>query len=147
MSIRHDGSNEHARTALKDTASPPAQNADSGLEPTEIHDLLSNQRRHYVIKYLVENEPAELRELAEYVASQIENQPITSTDDQYDTYRVSLHQTHLDALADANVIKFERKADQIHLDSNAEQVIEFMPDVSQDSDWAARMKQLTNLFP
>jgi lipoate synthase len=141
MSIQHDGNTSHARTGLKTT-----DEAVTAPKPTEIHDLLSSERRQIVIKHLAQSGPSELRKLAEVVATQIEGHQVESTDDEYDRYRVSLYQTHLDALADHNVIHFERKSGTIGLGENAAEVIDYMPDVTLPDNSESFASRLTNFF-
>lgn len=121
-------SQTNARTALKTTDSSTAERA---LEPVEIHGLLANERRRLVIKQLAEHGPLEFRDLTERVASQLEGRPVNSSDDAYQKYYSALYQTHLDKLADASVIAFERKTGAIRLGECSETVLACMQDVGR----------------
>jgi len=136
----------HTRNPLESTGREEPKTTASPQQAAEIHGILSSERRYLAIKYLAENEPTTLRELAEYVATQIEGHQVESTDDEYDRYRVSLHQTHLDALADQDVIEFERKSGEIRLGENAPQVIDYMPDLSLPEEQSDFVDRLTSLF-
>lgn len=141
MSIQHDGKQTHAPADQKSTG---LETSVSGPETTDIHEILSSERRYLVIKYLVENQPCTLPELAEYVASELENETVDRTHDSYQKYRVSLYQTHLDKLAQHDVIRFTDKSSEITLGENAGRVVEQMPEVSLDGDsW---MTTLTDWF-
>lgn len=100
-----------------------------------IFDILRNQRRRYVLKYLNQNRGhGTLSEAAEWVAGQ-ENQVeegVPSSKQRKRVY-VSLYQTHLPRMDDANVIEFERDRGDIDLCEPAVDLFEYL-DLPDEDD-------------
>lgn len=82
------------------------QGTTNELDQDTIHELLSNARRRAILKLLAENEPMDKSDLSEHVASIEYEKPINElTSQERKRVYISLTQSHLDRLEEANVIK------------------------------------------
>ena len=81
------------------------------LTTDEVFHLLSNSRRRAIILELMDNDPLTKRELAERISE--------SEDGSLQSVKVSIHQSHLPKLADADVINYDS---HITLGPNAEEL-------------------------
>lgn len=103
-------------------ASPNA----GGLEPTEIHDVLRNDRRRLVIERLRETEEREaVRDLAEHIAG-IESGEFPAPRNVRQSVYVSLHQTHLPKLDELGIVAYESDAKEVTLANNVDEVAVYM---------------------
>jgi DNA-binding transcriptional ArsR family regulator len=92
------------------TAGPDGPRARSGLSRDVLFDLLRNRRRRLVMRYLGEHDRAEIGELAEHVAA-VENgtDPEALSSSERKRVYVSLYQSHLPKLAEAEVIDYDKE--------------------------------------
>jgi hypothetical protein len=109
------------------TQTPAAEPAE--LPVDRVFELLKNQRRREVLRYLedAEEETVSLSDLAEHIAA-IENdttvQAISSSERK--RFYVGLYQCHLPKMDDMNVVVFDQNRGTISLGPNAEQLEEFL---------------------
>lgn len=90
---------------------------------TEIDDviticsLLSNRRRQYIIFYLLSSTNDEwvpLRDVAQWATAVEHEYPVSeATGDDYRNMRESMRHTHVDTLADANVIEYNSQGTEL----------------------------------
>ena len=84
--------------------------ADTSLAPTDIFDLLANDRRRYTLHYLSQHVGGvSLGELAERIAIW-EDDP---TADRYERVLTGLHHVQLPKLVDAGLVRYERDAETV----------------------------------
>jgi predicted transcriptional regulator len=104
------------------------QNSDTAgeLEPSEIHNVLRNDRRRHAIDHLrgVE-EPISVDELAEHIAS-LETGASPPPRDVRKSVYVSLHQTHLPKLDELGIVDYDQRDQRIELRDRAEEVEVYM---------------------
>lgn len=96
--------------ALEEIEASPSKASSRRPTKSEIFDLVSSHRRRFAIHYCKEqNEPVELADLAEYVASRELEKPISElTSDERKRVYTSLQQTHLPRLERAGMISNDR---------------------------------------
>lgn len=115
-------------------------------EPTEldreqIFEILSNQRRRYVIHYLKQRSGESdipLREVVDQVAAWENNTQVGQlrTDDRKTVY-TALKQTHLPRLNEFGVVDYDQQRGEVTLDERAEQVQLYMEYVPEgDITWS-----------
>jgi hypothetical protein len=92
---------------------------------TEVHEILSNERRQAVIEALVEDGPLELSELAERIGA-IEAGESPPPRDQRQSVYVSLHQTHLPKLDDYGVVTYDLTSKEVALAAGAGPVVDLL---------------------
>lgn len=102
-------------------------------EKDEIYDLLSNHRRRYVIHFCKEaDEPLTLSDLAEKVAAREQDKAVAElTSAERKRVYTSLQQTHLDRLADADMIDYD--GDEIELTDGATELDVYLDVVPEGS--------------
>lgn len=112
-------------------------NHDGELEPSQIHNVLRNDRRRRTIKHLREVEgPISVDVLAEHIASVETGESPPPRDVRKSVY-VSLHQTHLPKLDELDVIEYDQREQMLELRDRAEQVEVYMEVVEEgDISWA-----------
>lgn len=82
------------------------QGKTTGLDQDTIHELLSNSRRRAVLELLAQHDSLDKSDLSEHVASIEYGKPIDElTSQERKRVYISLTQSHLDRLEEANVIK------------------------------------------
>lgn len=92
-----------------------------------IFDILKNQRRRHVLRYLRENEETNLSDLAEHVAALENEKDVRSlTSSERKRVYVGLYQCHLPRMSDAGVIDFDSDRGRIELRDSAEQLDEYL---------------------
>lgn len=92
-----------------------------------IFDILKNQRRRHVLRYLRENETSTLSDLAEHVAALENGKDVRSlTSSERKRVYVGLYQCHLPRMSDAGVIDFDSDRGRIELRDTAEQLEEYL---------------------
>lgn len=104
-----------------------------------VFDILSNARRRYVLHYLREKgEPVELGELAQELAAW-ENETTVEelTKQQRKRVYVSLYQTHIQKLANAGLVEYDRDTGMIALGDHVDQIGEYLsgPDEGEHPRW------------
>ena len=111
-----------------------------GLQRDEIFDVLSNQRRRYVLHYLKQHEGrrVELRELVDQVAAWEHETTIDALEsDKRKNVYSSLRQFHLPMMAEADVIEYEHMRGEVELTEQAREVqmyLEYVP--ANDIPWS-----------
>ncbi|WP_331233261.1 DUF7344 domain-containing protein [Natronorarus salvus] len=92
------------------------------LDRNKIFDVLKNQRRRYVIRYLSEREgPVELRDMAVAMAEWENGNDYISHKDRKRAY-VSLYQTHLPKMSEYGVIEYDQPRGTIEPTPRLEQI-------------------------
>lgn len=104
---------------------------DTGLDRTEIHRLLGNDRRRATIEVLRDKMGAvSLRTLSEAIAERETDQSPPPRNVRESVYN-SLHQTHLPKLAEQGIIEYDRDRKTILLGEEAREVYIHMEVVSR----------------
>lgn len=105
-------------------------------------DILSNARRRFVLYYLRETgEPVELGELAgELAAWENETTPAELTKQQRKRVYVSLYQTHIQKLADADVVEYDQDTGMVRLADGSGQIGEYLS-VGTEEDGRTRWQE------
>lgn len=92
------------------------------LADTEIHHILSNERRRFVLDYLREDdEDFTLRELSERIAEEETGQSPAPRNIRQSVY-VSLHQTHLPKLDNFGIVDYDSDSKEVQLRDQAREV-------------------------
>lgn len=106
------------------------------MSQDDAFDILSNARRRFVLYYLREaGEPVELGELAgELAAWENETTPAELTKQQRKRVYVSLYQTHIQKLADADVIDYDQDSGMVRLADGSSQIGEYLSVGTEDDD-------------
>lgn len=99
------------------------------LEPVDIHDVLSNERRQMILSLLREEaETMTARELSERIAELETGESPPPRNIRQSAY-VSLHQTHLPKLDELGIVDYDQSAKTVHLNERAKQVSVYMETV------------------
>ena len=120
---------------VSDVEGPPARDVPQTLSLDIVFDMLKNERRRRVMRYLYENDgPFTLGELAEHIAALENDKSIAalSSGERKRVY-VGLYQCHLPRMDDAGVIEFDRNRGSVELGPNAEALDEYL-EVDGDED-------------
>ena len=92
-----------------------------------IFDILKNQRRRHVLRYLREHETTTLSDLAEHVAALENDKDVRElTSSERKRVYVGLYQCHLPRMSDAGVIEFDSDRGRIELRDTADQLDEYL---------------------
>jgi hypothetical protein len=105
-------------------SSPAAAETDA-LPPSDVHDVLRNDRRRRVIERLRETESSAVRDLAEHIAA-IESGESPPPRNVRQSVYVSLHQTHLPKLDELRIVVYDDDAKETWLAERADEVIAFL---------------------
>ncbi|WP_137283439.1 DUF7344 domain-containing protein [Halorussus salinisoli] len=113
------------------------QNPEGELEPSEIHNVLRNDRRRHTIQHLRDADgPLSVDSLAEHIATVETGESPPPRDVRKSVY-VSLHQTHLPKLDDLGIVDYDQREQVLELRDRAEEVEVYMEVVSEDDiSWA-----------
>jgi hypothetical protein len=115
------------------------QNSDheGELDPSEIYNVLRNDRRRHALKRLRDIEDTiSVDALAEHIAT-IETGESPPPGDVRKSVYVSLHQTHLPKLDDLDIIDYDQRDQTIELRDRAEEVEVYMEVVPKENiSWA-----------
>ncbi len=85
--------------------SPMLEGSQRGVSPTDVHDILRNERRRRAIKCLLESEGAvSVRDLSERIAEMETGESPPPSEVRKSVY-VTLHQNHLSKLEEAGVVR------------------------------------------
>ena len=96
------------------------------LDPSEIHDVLRNDRRRLVIERLRNGEGREaVRDLAEHIAG-IESGESPPPRNVRQSVYVSLHQTHLPKLDKLGIIAYDADSKEVELAGRADEVAVYL---------------------
>jgi len=106
------------------------------LTPDEVFEILSNHRRRMVLYYLRQHgQTATVNELAEEIAAMENEIPVEElTSQQRKRVYVSLYQTHLPKMAEANVIDYDTDAGTVSLANRTNNVDRYLT-AGQDSTY------------
>lgn len=107
------------------------------LEPSEIHNVLWNDRRRHTLKHLRDSDGViSVDTLAEHIAA-IETGEEPPPRNVRKSVYVSLHQTHLPKLDELNIIDYDQRDQEIELLDRAAEVEVYMEVVPKgDISWA-----------
>jgi hypothetical protein len=108
------------------------------LSQDEAYDLLSNARRRFVLSYLrAQDGPVPLNELSQRLAAQENGIPVDDlTDQQIKRIYVSLYQTHLPKLEEAELIEYDRDRSVLELREAADRLDDYLPtEESEERSW------------
>lgn len=111
--------------ASDDTASDAD---DQSLPLDQVFEILKNQRRRTVLRYLAEHdEPVSLGDLAEYVAADENDTPVKqiSSRERKCAY-VGLYQCHLPKMDNMDIIEFNQNRGLVETGQNADQLKQYM---------------------
>lgn len=111
------------------------------LSRTEIFDVLSNQRRRYILHYLKQREKADFVDLRDIV-DQVAAWECETTVDQLDSAErkrvyTAIRQSHLPKLHDVGVVEYNNKRGTVELTDTAREVevyLEYVPE--HDISWS-----------
>jgi hypothetical protein len=92
------------------------------LDETEIHDVLSNERRRRVLVHLHERAPQELSVLAEEIAAEETEQRPPPRNKRNSVY-ITLHQTHLPKLDDLGIVEYDDRKKTVALGARADDLL------------------------
>ena len=99
------------------------------LEPVEIHEVLSNERRQMILTLLrEENGALTARELSERIAELETGESPPPRNIRQSAY-VSLHQTHLPKLDELGIVSYNESTKAVELNERADQVSVYMETV------------------
>lgn len=93
------------------------------LTRTDVHDVLSNERRITLLELLAEESPQELGDLAEAIAARETGQRPPPRNIRQSVY-VTLHQTHLPKLETLGIVEYDARAKVVARTSRADLVHE-----------------------
>ena len=112
-------------------------NRDGELEPSEIHNVLRNDRRRRAIQHLRDADGTlSVDTLAEHIAAVETGESPPPRDVRKSVY-VSLHQTHLPKLDELDIIDYDQRQQELELRDRAEEVEVYMEIVPEgDISWA-----------
>ncbi|MGM0606679.1 MAG: DUF7344 domain-containing protein [Halobacteriota archaeon] len=127
---------EPDETTAKDAA--PDDPDVSELSLDLVFEVLKNERRRHVLRYLEENPGGTtLSDLAEHIAAIENDKPITalSSQERKRVY-VGLYQCHLPKMDDTDVIQFDDNRGTVEIGPNAEQLYTFLDaEATEKSTW------------
>ena len=117
-------------SSIHEKSLPMVENADQKLAPTEIHEILSNERRRMVLSILREADggTTTARDLSERIAEAETGQSPPPRNIRQSAY-VSLHQTHLPKLDELGIIDYDESAKEVSLTDKAREVSVYMETV------------------
>ena len=91
---------------------------DEPLDRTEIHNVLSNDRRWHVLELLAEENSCDLRSLADEIAA-LESGTSPAPRELRQSVYVTLHQNHLPKLDHLGIVEYDDTAKTVELDERA----------------------------
>lgn len=95
--------------------------ADQPLERAEIHDVLSNDRRWRVLELLAQENPRDLRSLADDIAAAESGESPAPREVRQSVY-VTLHQNHLPKLDALDIVQYDDTSKMVELGDRAEEI-------------------------
>lgn len=99
--------------------------AATDLEPVEIHEVLSNERRQLILEFLGQADgPLSARDLSEKIAAAETDESPPPTNIRQSAY-VSLHQTHLPKLDELGIVNYDQSAKTVELNDRAHRINEY----------------------
>jgi DNA-binding transcriptional ArsR family regulator len=139
MSTQETGSTGPTTKPIEESPTESTTDAEGGEESpaTElsldlIFEILKNERRREVIRYLREHEQqVTLSDLAEHIAALENDTDIASiTSSQRKRVYVGLYQCHLPKMADMGIVQFNQNRGIVSLGQNASQLYEYLDNQS-----------------
>ncbi|WP_135822790.1 DUF7344 domain-containing protein [Halostella litorea] len=114
-----------------------SQSDTSELSQDIVFDLLSSPRRRFVLYYLRrEDEPVELRQLADEVAAWENDMRVEElTSQQRKRVYVSLYQTHVPKLDEAGIVEYDQDSGMVGLASRADELGSYLGTDESDQPW------------
>jgi len=111
--------------------------SERALDPSEIHNILRNDRRRRAIQRLRDVDgPLSVDALAEHIAAVETGESPPPRDVRKSVY-VSLHQTHLPKLDELDIIDYDQREQELELRDRVEEVEVYMEVVPEgDISWA-----------
>ena len=97
------------------------RNANKPLERAEIHEVLSNDRRWRTLELLEEDNPRNLRSLADDIAAAESGESPAPRDLRQSVY-VTLHQNHLPKLDSLNIVQYDDTSKKVALGDRADDI-------------------------
>ena len=97
------------------------QDDTEGLDRAEIHDVLSNDRRWHVLELLNNENPQDLRSLANDIAAAESGESPAPREVRQSVY-VTLHQNHLPKLDSLDIVQYDDTSKMVSLDDRANQI-------------------------
>jgi len=112
------------------------------LSQDAVFDILSNARRRFVLYYLREREePVELGELAREIAAWENDTTVEKlTKQQRKRVYVSLYQTHIQKLAEAGIVDYDKDTGMVQLANGASQIGAYLS-VEKDQEERTRWQE------
>lgn len=109
---------------------------DRPLDRAEIHDVLSNDRRWRVLELLADEDPRDLRSLADDIAAAESGESPAPREVRQSVY-VTLHQNHLPKLDSLNIIRYDDTAKTVELGDHAQELDVYLEVVEHgDLSWS-----------
>jgi hypothetical protein len=106
------------------------------LTQDDVFDILSSARRRYVLYLLRTEGPMELTDLAEHVAAWENDTNIDAlTKQQRKRVYVSLYQTHVPKLADADLVEYDKDSGRVELASRAGDIDQYLTTENEGFPW------------
>jgi len=123
------GADESSEEAVEDQAEPAA------IAKDDLFHLLQNERRRAVVRYLRGREQTvKMRDVAEQVAAWEHDTTVRAlTSDERQRVYIALYQSHLDTLADAGVIDYNKSRGLVDPKPRLEYVAQYV-DQSEDAE-------------
>ena len=139
------GSGQQSEAQVNTDGNQESVNAIEPLSTNDIHSLLKNQRRRYVLEYLRANEnSARLRDVAEQIAAWENDKELKAiTSSERKRAYVGLYQCHLPKMDDADVVTFDQNRGDIEMAANAEQLLPYLDGDGSDEEEAETTARLT----
>lgn len=137
MSTQETESTEPTTEQIEESSTEATANTEGGdgsptqeLSPDLIFEILKNERRREVIRYLREHEQqVTLSDLAEHIAALENDTDVASiTSSQRKRVYVGLYQCHLPKMADMGIVQFNQNRGIVSLGENAPQLYEYLDD-------------------
>jgi hypothetical protein len=97
--------------------------SETRFDENEVYDILRNERRRHVLRYLVDDGDAStIADIADHIA-EIESGESPPPSDTRQSVYVSLHQTHLPKLDGLGVVEYDREERTVRLLEGADEVL------------------------
>jgi hypothetical protein len=113
-------------------------NDEDQFDENEVYDILRNERRRHVLRYLRTNgDVASIGDLADAIAETETGESPPPSDSRQSVY-VSLHQTHLPKLDNLGVIEYDREERTVSLRPRADQIVARLEGASDEHREVAR---------
>lgn len=112
------------------------QRRNESLERADIHDVLSNDRRYQVLDILSDEEPRDLRSLANEIAAAESGESPAPRKVRQSVY-VTLHQNHLPKLDSLDIVQYDDTSKMVALGDRADEIDVYLEVVERgDLSWS-----------